>query len=105
MSKSLKLSSLLNSKWTRGGPIDHYLNQTIQSLNTDIDCLELKKIVEETFQERMDGDKEGGISQIVLSKTTLDLETEEVSEERRLFKERLLKIEKEIDARRSSVIK
>ena len=84
----MKLSSLLKSKWTRGGPIDHYLNQTIQSLNTDITCLELKKIVEETMQERMDGDREGGISQIVLSKT-VDLEKEEVSEERRLLKERL----------------
>ena len=89
MSKSLKLSSLLKAKWTRGGPIEHYLNQTIQSLNTDIHCLELKKIIEETMQERMDGDKEGGISQIVISKTTVDLDTEEVSEERRLFKERL----------------
>ena len=40
------------------------------------------------MQERMDGDREGGISQIVFSKT-VENEKEEVSEERRLLKERL----------------
>lgn len=104
----MKLSSMIKSKWTRGGSIEEYLNQTVKTLNLDLRNTHiLPQICEENYQDRLDGDKIDGISHIFIQKkvclSTLDVESQE-STDRLQLKERLLKIEKEIAAKKSSVI-